>query len=379
MGRALPKYLDEEEVLALLNVIKKTQGADGARLRALLELLYAAGLRVSELVGLPLGAVSFDRGAVQVQGKGGKERTVPLGDPAILAVKEWLPWRKESLGEKRKSSFLFPSFSSKTGYITRQRFFQMLKAIGLQAGIDPKRLSPHVLRHALRHASDRTWRGFAQRTNDARARRYCHDANLHARRSRSSGANRRRAPSFGRKEKRKEKNVMLFIRHGQSTFNVAFDATGQDPQTPDAPLSPRGVKQVEAAIKGLKDQKIGAIISSPYTRALQTASIIASGIGATIHVEPLVGERRLYRCDIGSPVFSLRRDWPRLDFAAVPDGEWWLPFHESMKDVERRVSTFHAKWQCGESDAQMLVVSHWYFIYASTGLGLDNAEVAALT
>lgn len=149
MGRALPKYLDEEEVLALLNVIKKTQGADGARLRALLELLYAAGLRVSELVGLPLGAVSFDRGAVQVQGKGGKERTVPLGDPAILAVKEWLPWRKESLGEKRKSSFLFPSFSSKTGYITRQRFFQMLKAIGLQAGIDPKRLSPHVLRHAF--------------------------------------------------------------------------------------------------------------------------------------------------------------------------------------------------------------------------------------
>ncbi len=149
MGRALPKYLSEEEVLALLNVIKKTRGADGARLRALLELLYAAGLRVSELVGLPLGAVSFDRGTVQVQGKGGKERTVPLGDPAVLAVKEWLPWRKESLGEKRKSAFLFPSFSSKTGYITRQRFFQMLKAIGLQAGIDPKRLSPHVLRHAF--------------------------------------------------------------------------------------------------------------------------------------------------------------------------------------------------------------------------------------
>ncbi len=149
LGRALPKYLSEEEVLALIKAIKKTPGAEGARLRALLELLYAAGLRVSELVGLPLGAVSFERGHVQVRGKGGKERTVPLGDPAIEAVKEWLPWRKESLGEKRKSAFLFPSFSSKTGYITRQRFFQMLKDIALHAGLDPKRLSPHVLRHAF--------------------------------------------------------------------------------------------------------------------------------------------------------------------------------------------------------------------------------------
>jgi integrase/recombinase XerD len=148
MGRSLPKYLSEDEVLTLIKSIKKMQGAEGARLRAMIEILYAAGLRVSELVSLPLGAVLFDRGLVQVRGKGGKERVVPLGDPAITAVQEWMAERKTMLGE-RKSPFLFPSFTAKTGYITRQRFFQQLRQIGIGAGLMPDRLSPHVLRHAF--------------------------------------------------------------------------------------------------------------------------------------------------------------------------------------------------------------------------------------
>lgn len=159
LGRSLPKYLSEDEVLALIKVVTSMSGSDGARLKALLELLYATGLRVSELVGLPLGAIQFDRGMVQVRGKGGKERVVPLGDPSVIAVKEWLPYRKNQIGTKRTSQFLFPSFSSKTGFLTRQRFFQMLKRVGLDAGIDPSRLSPHVLRHAfathlLEHGAD---------------------------------------------------------------------------------------------------------------------------------------------------------------------------------------------------------------------------------
>lgn len=149
LGRVLPKYLSEAEVFALLKSIQKMSGIPGSRLRALMELLYAAGLRVSELVGLPMGAVLLDRGLVQVKGKGGKERMVPLGDPAIAAVEEWLPLRKEMLGDKRKSAYLFPSFRSKTGYVTRQRFFQILKEIGAEAGLAPERLSPHVLRHAF--------------------------------------------------------------------------------------------------------------------------------------------------------------------------------------------------------------------------------------
>jgi len=152
MGRSLPKYLSEDEVLALLKAVGGTGGYEGARLRALMELLYASGLRVTELVSLPMGAVLFDRGVVQVRGKGGKERVVPLGDPAIAALRKWMEFRKVALktgAERGVQTFLFPSAQSKTGYITRQRFFQLIKKLGLEAGIAPERLSPHVLRHAF--------------------------------------------------------------------------------------------------------------------------------------------------------------------------------------------------------------------------------------
>jgi integrase/recombinase XerD len=148
LGRSLPKYLSEDEVKKLLTVVGRMRGAEGARLKAMLELLYASGLRVTELVSLPLGGVQFDRGFVQVKGKGGKERVVPLGEPAIAAIKAWLPFRKTALGDKFKSVYLFPSHNG-AKHLTRQRLFQMLKEIGIAARLDPKRLSPHVLRHAF--------------------------------------------------------------------------------------------------------------------------------------------------------------------------------------------------------------------------------------
>jgi len=148
LGRILPKYLSEGDVNKLLMVVNRMKGQDGMRLKAMLELLYASGLRVTELVSLPLSALQFERGFIQVKGKGGKERVVPLGEPAARALRAWLPERKAILGDKAKSPYLFPSRGS-TKYITRQRFFQLLKEVALKAGIDPKRLSPHVLRHAF--------------------------------------------------------------------------------------------------------------------------------------------------------------------------------------------------------------------------------------
>jgi integrase/recombinase XerD len=148
LGRVLPKYLSEAEVDKLLTSVARMRGAEGVRLKAMMELLYASGLRVTELVSLALTGVQFDRGFVQVKGKGGKERVVPLGEPAVKGIKAWLPYRKQMLGEKQKSVYLFPS-RGKAGYLTRQRFFQLLKEIGVNAGLDPARLSPHVLRHAF--------------------------------------------------------------------------------------------------------------------------------------------------------------------------------------------------------------------------------------
>ena len=147
LGKSLPKYLSEPEVGALLTAVAKLAGADGARLKAMLELLYAAGLRVTELVGLPLAGIQFDRGIVLVKGKGGKERVVPLHEPALDALRDWLPHRKDGLAGAG-SLYLFPARDPRR-HLTRQRFFQLLKELAGFAGIDPQRLSPHVLRHAF--------------------------------------------------------------------------------------------------------------------------------------------------------------------------------------------------------------------------------------
>jgi integrase/recombinase XerD len=149
LGRSLPKYLSEKEMTKLLDTVANYPGEEGLRLRAMMELLYAAGLRVTELVGLPLNAIQYDRALVLVRGKGSKERMVPLGEPALAAVTAWLPARKKILGEKRNSPFLFPSAVKVNAAITRQRFFQLIKELALASKLDPKRLSPHVVRHAF--------------------------------------------------------------------------------------------------------------------------------------------------------------------------------------------------------------------------------------
>jgi integrase/recombinase XerD len=159
-GRSLPKYLSEEEVNALLSAARTRPGPEGHRLVALLEVLYATGLRVSELVGLPLSAMGRDGQMMIVRGKGGKERMVPLSDPAVEAVAVYLEVRERFLKGASNSAeaWLFPS-RSKEGHLTRARFGQLLKELAVEAGLDPRRVSPHVLRHSfashlLAHGAD---------------------------------------------------------------------------------------------------------------------------------------------------------------------------------------------------------------------------------
>ncbi len=159
-GRPLPKTLSEEKVSRLLDAAADLPGPAGVRLVALLELLYATGLRVSELVGLPLDALSRDGRSLIVRGKGGKERMLPLSAPARAALAAYLPLRPAFAGPNAAGNrWLFPSARRNGAPLTRQRFGQMLKELAVAAGIDHRRLSPHVLRHAfashlLEHGAD---------------------------------------------------------------------------------------------------------------------------------------------------------------------------------------------------------------------------------
>ncbi|HST92488.1 MAG TPA: tyrosine recombinase [Brevundimonas sp.] len=148
-GRSLPKVLSGDEIAGLLAAAAARDGAAGVRLVALMELAYASGLRVSELLSLRLEAVRRDPAWLIVRGKGGKERLAPLNTAAREAVKAWLIARDAARPEKAPDSpWLFPSASAK-GHLTPRRFAQLLDQAAIDAGVDPARVSPHVLRHAF--------------------------------------------------------------------------------------------------------------------------------------------------------------------------------------------------------------------------------------
>lgn len=194
-AKTLPKYLSETEVDKLLESARNDSSPEGLRLLAMLELMYATGMRVTELVSLPMSVLghcdepsaasarkqssvtdkekdglprhapkrSIPRNDVInevliIKGKGRKERMIILNNSARNAIEEYLKVRQNFLKEKEKSRFVFPS-NSKEGYITRQRFFQLIKQLATDVGIDNSKVSPHVIRHSfashlLHHGAD---------------------------------------------------------------------------------------------------------------------------------------------------------------------------------------------------------------------------------
>ncbi len=164
-AKSLPKTLSEAEVTRLMDAARTRARNPADRLRdtALFELLYATGLRVSELVGLPIAAVRGDPRMILVRGKGDKERMVPLSSPARTALATWLTHRDADDEAGRKagraaSRFLFPG-DGREGHLTRQYFHSLVKDMAVLAGIPPVRVTPHVLRHAfathlLAHGAD---------------------------------------------------------------------------------------------------------------------------------------------------------------------------------------------------------------------------------
>jgi integrase/recombinase XerD len=153
-GRPLPKILTVDQVSKLLATAQGAARKDSkpaeklraARLLCLLEVLYATGLRVSELIALPASAARGENDTIIVRGKGGKERVVPLGDAARRAIQDYRRLATES-GAK-DSRWLFPAFSD-SGHVTRQHVARELKSLAVSAGVEPRKMSPHVLRHAF--------------------------------------------------------------------------------------------------------------------------------------------------------------------------------------------------------------------------------------
>jgi len=152
-GRPLPKVLTREEIERLIAAAggrePEGDGAGGLRVACLIELIYASGLRVSEATSLTLNAVQRDPAYLMVRGKGGKERLAPLNNAARAALKRYLAVRPRFLPKgARQNPWLFPS-RGRDGRLTPRRFAQLLEEAALAAGVDPAKVSPHVLRHAF--------------------------------------------------------------------------------------------------------------------------------------------------------------------------------------------------------------------------------------
>ena len=148
LDKSLPKFLTAKEIERLMIAAGEQKDFAHVRLKTMLVLMYACGLRVSELVGLPENCINFEKKQILIFGKGSKERLLPVAEKAIDILEEYLPYRDAYLCG-RKSVWLFPSHTAMYGHITRDNFFKNLKNLAVRAGISPAKISPHVLRHSF--------------------------------------------------------------------------------------------------------------------------------------------------------------------------------------------------------------------------------------
>jgi broad specificity phosphatase PhoE len=167
---------------------------------------------------------------------------------------------------------------------------------------------------------------------------------------------------------------MLLIRHGQSEFNVVYSVTRVDPGIRDPLLTETGRAQAREAASALAGEGLARLIASPYTRALETAEIIAEILDLPITVDARVGERAAFACDIGSPLAQLRARWPRLTLDHLEE-VWWPEHEESETALDRRCEGFRSAMALAPDWASAGVVTHWGFIRSLTGLTVPNGAV----
>jgi broad specificity phosphatase PhoE len=184
---------------------------------------------------------------------------------------------------------------------------------------------------------------------------------------------RRSAAAAGKRPETFFHVAMILIRHGQSEFNVVYSATRRDPGIPDPKLTDEGRRQAAAVAQALGGSDLVELISSPYTRALETAEIIAGRLGLPIRIEPLVREHCRFQCDIGSPRSHLAQRWPALDFAHLPE-QWWPNLDETDAALLGRCADFRGRMAARHDWQRVAVVSHWGFIRGLTGESIVNGQ-----
>lgn len=147
--KPLPKFLSVQEIKLLIEAAFAKKDYRYWRIGVMIELMYATGLRVSELVGLPENAINYNKGLITIFGKGSKERVVPVAESALQSLSEYIDLRREFIKKNSNSNWLFPSLTSISGHLTRDAFYKDLKKLAVDCGIYPSRVSPHVLRHSF--------------------------------------------------------------------------------------------------------------------------------------------------------------------------------------------------------------------------------------
>lgn len=167
---------------------------------------------------------------------------------------------------------------------------------------------------------------------------------------------------------------MFLLRHGQSYFNLHFSETRVDPGIEDPELTPLGTQQAAKAARALADAALTRIIVSPYTRALQTVQPILAIHQVTVEVMHEVRERAAFKCDVGSPPGLLAARFPQHDFAHLPR-QWWPAGVESEEATVERANSFRGLMAGRPDHGTTLLVSHWAFILALTGVSLSNGEI----
>ena len=167
--------------------------------------------------------------------------------------------------------------------------------------------------------------------------------------------------------------MTLLIRHAESVWNEHFGATRIDIGLPDPPLTARGVEQARRAAERLRDEPVRRLITSPYRRTLQTASILAAELRLPITIDVTVRERCAFSCDQGSAPADLAREWPELDFAGL-DEVWWGGVIESWPSLAARCAAFRARIRRHPIATRSLWSPHWGFIRGLTGAELHNTD-----